>query len=369
MHISLVEPFFSGSHQQWAEAYQQHSRHQITLYTLPGRHWKWRMHGGAVSLAQQFLAADETTDMVLATDMLDLTTFLALIKSKIASTPTVLYFHENQLTYPWSPTDTDVALQRDNHYAFINYTSALAADQIYFNSQWHLDSFMKQLPTFLAQFPDFQNTDSIESIRAKAQVLYLGMDLHDSQIQPAPHSHNIPIILWNHRWEYDKNPKVFFECMLRLDAEGIDFKLIVLGKSYQKVPSVFAKAKHALASRIIHWGYTDTKDTYTQLLSMADILPVTSLQDFFGGSVVEAIYQGCYPLLPARLAYPEHLPIELHIEHLYHSDEELYQKLRSFVVNFKKPMRSKRLQNFVARYDWSNLAPHYDTLLEKLTML
>mgnify|MGYP000456988033 CR=1 FL=1 len=37
---------------------------------------------------------------------------------------------ENQITYPWSPQDEDVKYQRNNQYGFINYTSALAADQV-----------------------------------------------------------------------------------------------------------------------------------------------------------------------------------------------------------------------------------------------
>ena len=65
-----------------------------------------------------------------------------------------IYFHENQFTYPWSPNDPDVELQRDKHYGFINYSSTLCADHIYFNSKFHLDSFFIGLEKFLKQLPD-----------------------------------------------------------------------------------------------------------------------------------------------------------------------------------------------------------------------
>ena len=38
---------------------------------------------------------------------------------------------------------------------------------------------------------------------------------------------------------------------------------------------------------------------------MSDILPITSNQDFFGGSIIEAMYCETTPLLPKRLTYPE----------------------------------------------------------------
>jgi hypothetical protein len=125
MKICLIEPFHTGSHAAWAEEYARHSRHRVQLLTLAGRHWKWRMHGGAVTLARQFMEGGCAPDLLLASDMLDLTTFLALTRQKTSSLPVALYFHENQLTYPWSPADADPTLQRDAHYAFINYASAL----------------------------------------------------------------------------------------------------------------------------------------------------------------------------------------------------------------------------------------------------
>ena len=126
MKVLLVEPFFSGSHRQWAEGLAKHSRHEIEILSLPGRHWKWRMYGGAVSLAEK-VKGMEKPDLVLCTDMLDVATFQGLTRDVLRGVPVVVYFHENQLTYPWSPDDRDVDLSRDRHYAFTNYTTALVS--------------------------------------------------------------------------------------------------------------------------------------------------------------------------------------------------------------------------------------------------
>ncbi|MFH0916725.1 MAG: DUF3524 domain-containing protein, partial [bacterium] len=50
--VWALEPYFGGSHKYFLEGLERHSRHDLTLFTLPGRHWKWRMHGGALSLAR-----------------------------------------------------------------------------------------------------------------------------------------------------------------------------------------------------------------------------------------------------------------------------------------------------------------------------
>ena len=364
MNILLLEPFFTGSHQRWAEGYQQYSQHEITIFSLKGRHWKWRMYGGAVSLAKQCNDSSLQPDLILATDMLDLTTFVALTKKQFRDIPIVLYFHENQITYPWSPDDQDTKLNRNNQYGFINYTSALAADMVFFNSAYHLESFIDGLSPFLKQFPDERNLGNTSVIRKKSMVLPLGIDLKKYLDFQHSSPNESPIILWNHRWEYDKNPEVFFNILFKLSLEKIDFNLVVLGTSYKNIPPIFNDAKSKLAQHLLHWGFADSLSEYTYWMWKADILPVTSNQDFFGVSVVEAMYCNCYPLLPFRLAYPEHIPRRLHQDYFYHSEEELYTKLKYLLNNTTELKQPNTYKNFVARYDWSNLAPHYDEVLK-----
>lgn len=368
--LAIVEPFFTGSHQHWAEGYARFSSHRVQLLTLPGRHWKWRMHGGAVTLAQEWLTQRQAPDLLLATDMLDLTTFLALIRGAGSPPPSALYFHENQLTYPWSPEDADPELQRDRHYAFINITSALAADAVFFNSQYHRRVFLEALPAFLSRFPDYPLQGTQEAIAKKATVLPLGMDLkaldgggkHGAFPEPGP-----PIVLWNHRWEYDKDPATFFELLRQLQQEGIAFRLVVLGEGYRRQPAIFDKAKEWFSAELLHWGFAASREEYSRWLWQSDVLPVTSRQDFFGGSVVEAMYCGCLPLLPDRLAFPEHLPQGKSCQKLlYASKRELLDKLRACLKG-DWPLRIPELAHFVSRYDWRNLGADYDRMLWKLT--
>lgn len=370
MKIVLLEPFFTGSHAAWANDYARCSRHQVTILSLPGRHWKWRMHGGAVVLARQYLDQQLCPDLLLATDMLDLTTFLALTRTQTAQCRTAVYFHENQLTYPWSPDDADTSKGRDIHYAFINYSSALAADAVFFNSCYHFDSFFEGLSPFLRSMPDKREWGTIEAIRSKSRVLSLGMDLErldPFRTQKSRRRGGPPLVLWNHRWEYDKNPDQFFNTLERIAARGIDFRLAILGQNFAGRPAVFDTVRERFGDRLVHLGFAASLAEYAHWLWQADILPVTSFHDFFGASVVEAIYCGCYPLLPKRLAYPEHLPDLYHGSCFYQDDEELDARLETLLKD-PLPHLPEALQHAVHHYDWKTMVSIYDELLENVVI-
>jgi glycosyltransferase involved in cell wall biosynthesis len=192
------------------------------------------------------------------------------------------------------------------------------------------------------------------------------MDLRSLDVLPFALDSEAPVILWNHRWEYDKDPELFFHTLFELSQAGQDFKLVVLGEAFRNSPPVFGEAREQLADHMLHFGYARDRHTYARWLQTADLLPVTSKQDFFGGSVVEAIYAGCYPLLPDRLAFPEHIPADRRPAHLYQKDEELLPSLLAVVPQIKKQKHNRSYRNFVAHYDWCILAGDYDQRLEQL---
>ena len=233
MNILIIEPYFTGSHKSWALGLQKHSTHQINILSLPGQFWKWRMHGGAVTLARQFMDSDYTPDLILTTDMLDLTTFLSLTRKRTSDVATAVYFHENQLSYPWSKTDRDVQNKRNIHYGFINFTTALTANHVLFNSQYHMDSFLFETRNMLKHFPDNNELTTIDTITSKSSILHLGLDLLLFDQYRIDQLNHAPLLLWNHRWEYDKNPEAFFEVLLKLAERGLTFEVAILGENFK----------------------------------------------------------------------------------------------------------------------------------------
>lgn len=319
------------------------------------------MHGAAVTFANQVVDSGNSYDLVLANDMMDVAVFKSLINSAGLDFPIACYFHENQLSYPVSPRDTDISASRDLHYGFINYTSALAADKIFFNSQYHLDNFIHSLPKFLASFPDFQNRESIGNILKKAEVLALGMNLRelDEFACEETTSGERPLLLWNHRWEYDKGPEAFLSIVLELSRQGLDFEIALLGERGSEQPAGLDAVRRQLGDRVLQDGPVDCSADYAGWLWRADILPVTSIQDFFGGSVVEAIYCGCHPVLPNRLSYPEHVSDDWYF---YETEEEAVGKIAELIRTgiWRDPFKASQK---MLRYDWSQLAASYDMAL------
>ena len=359
--IWLLSPYHTGSHKAWAEGYKGHSRHDVQLFTLAGRFWKWRMQGAAVELAAQTEKLCEThpPDLILATDMTNLPAWLALMRRILPTqTRTVLYMHENQLTYPWRPGE-----KPDLTYAMVNWLSQLCADKVVFNTEFHQRSWFDELPNLLKHFPDYNHLEKIEEVEARSHVLPVGIDLQaerQRQVSTRP-----PLILWNQRWEYDKRPDRFFQLLYRLEETGHNFRLALAGENFRNVPGEFEEAKTRLAHRIEHWGFLPSRSDYLALLREADLVVSTADHEFFGISILEAVQAGVFPLLPNRLSYPELIPPDLHAACLYENEDDLYVKAvaRLAMPRQAPPSLRRAVQE---RYSWPVVAESYDCQFSKL---
>ena len=380
VNICLLSPYHGGSHKAWAQGYREHSRHRIRLLTLPPRFWKWRMHGGAITLARTFLESAESPDLILSTDMLDLSLFLGSTRRQVGRSRVALYMHENQLTYPL-PSDPQTGPmrrqkgERDLHYAFINLASMLVADRVFFNSRYHLESWFDALPSFLRGLPELKELETIPELRQKSRVLPVGIDLKRLDSDPAPSPSDksalrstslAPLILWNHRWEFDKDPEAFFTALLHLEKESLPFRLAVCGQSFSHQSTVFDEAQTRFSSHLIHFGFAP-EQRYRELLLEADITVSTARHEFFGIGILEAVYSGAFPILPARLSYPELLGDQTGGLCFYEDPSELVSRLR-WAVSWpaERARATAGLRKLAARFDWTELAPRYDAEMLKL---
>ena len=74
-----------------------------------------------------------------------------------------------------------------------------------------------------------------------------------------------------------------------LHPKNIDFKLVVIGEHFNEFPKIFNEAKVKLKNNLLQFGFCKSFNEYQNWLNKSDILPVTSIQDFFGVSIAEAI--------------------------------------------------------------------------------
>lgn len=362
--ILIIEPYLGGSHKQWVMQLQQYSKHDIEIIGLPARHWKWRMEGAVLGLMDQVQSLSYKPDLFITTSMLDVPFFKSTLPDAFCNVPIIHYMHENQFAYPKSEMDNDKEMQRDFHYGFIQYKSCIVADSVCFNSRYHLDTFFKEVGKLLQKLPDYTNDKLLQDTISKSTVLPIGIDILESNLTRA--KNNNPTFLWNHRWEYDKNPELFFNTLIQLKSNNIDFDVIVLGEGGKNYPKIFDSAKSELADHILHWGHVESNADYLNWVQKADFILMTSIQEYFGISLMEAVANGVIPILPNRLVYPEHFdPIEFDVL-FYNNAQELFDKILFLIRNTLEQNLKSRIKSIAETYLWSNQIKTYEQLFKSL---
>jgi glycosyltransferase involved in cell wall biosynthesis len=330
--------------------------------TMPGENWRWRMLGAALHIADN-IPPLEKYDGIIVTDLFNLADFKALVGTRCP--PVLAYFHENQMTYPQPPGDKG-AFQL----GIINITTALVADRVVFNSKMHKDAFLNAIPDFLKRGRDCGPKGIEDKIREKADVLYPGITLQIDRNIDAEKQTDPPLIIWNHRWGFDKNHEMFFSVLEELNGMELDFHLAIMGENFGKIPQEFKKAEKEFGDRILQFGYVPSREEYEKWLKRGAVVISTAMKENFGMSVIEAMIMGCVPLLPDRLSYPEILPEEFHEHFLYKSRHDLIEKLFIIISDYK---RYEEIQDRLARkmrsFLWENGADRYDRVLQRLATL
>jgi glycosyltransferase involved in cell wall biosynthesis len=357
--VLVVEPFLGGSHRAFLEGLARHSAHRILRVTLPAELWRWRLRASALALAGPVAEKARRADVILASSMLDAAHLTAILGP--GAPPLAVYFHESQLGYPRPP-----GAGADLQLGLANVASALAAQAVVFNSRFHRDDFLRRLPGFLRAVPGPQPRGLAARIRRRSRVIHPGVELPPAP-QPRP-TGNPPALLWNHRWEFDKNPGHFFRVCYQLAERGVDFRLILLGECSQVVPKPFLNARERLGDRILRYGRAPTRREYLKWVGRGDIVVSTAAQENFGMAVVEAVAAGCYPLLPRALSYPEVLPARMHPDHLYGDLPDLLTRLEALLraperIALGRADRRRAME----RYGWDRLAPRFDRLLDRVS--
>ncbi len=376
MRVLALEGYYGASHRSFLDGLAAHSLHQWDLLTLPNKAWKRRMRNGVEELlAANSLSTFAQADLLLVTDMLDGSCLRRVLSSEISLLPVIVYFHENQLTYPVRRSSGDYW-----QYGLINIKSALAADRVLFNSRFHRDDFLGALPDFFSVLPQ-EARDSLAGllkggapaeiigarIAAASDILYPGIDIAEIEREKSgpPRARDPLVILWNHRWEHDKRPEAFFAALRALLDSEVDFQVIICGESFNRKPEDFLQAEKLLGQHLLHFGYAHERQEYIRLLQRADLVVSTAAHEFFGIAVMEACAAGCRPLLPRRLSYPELVPEDLHAECLYDNDADFTARLLSFARNPQSARQGTWLP-IARQFNWPEQAAIFDRIVEDL---
>nr|CDS20648.1 glycosyltransferase domain containing protein [Echinococcus granulosus] len=420
--ILLVEGFNGGSHKQLIstlEGLLTEKGETVCVVSLPANKWHWRARTGALALAALIPKSSRANGgfRVLFTSAVFSLPELLALRPDLASIPhKYLYFHENQLTYPLREGDKNAA-KPDYQFGYVQVLSALAADLVLFNSSFNMHSFYERLPAFLAAVLPTPPSPRVPEprelveklLKPKSRVLHFLVeppplpvlfhgDVEDFEAAIRFQAERIrargraPLrILWNHRWDYDKNPVDFFKVIFDLANISVDeeffnlggstlrpsigdvmtpseitpppppskqaqtnFQISVIGGASQDVPRIFPIAESYLRStgHIAVWGFVDSRETYWRTLTDCDVVVSTAKHEFFGVAVVEAVAVGCVPLLPHRLAYPELLAHEpTPSKCLYRTLPQMRKQLKCW-IGAPDRLRERATKALLAAYGW-----------------
>ncbi len=333
------------------------------------------MRGSSAVFADQLNSqAAAPTDLIFATGFLNVADLRGLLRPPLDRVPIVLYMHENQLTYPLSPDE-----EFDFHFGFTNIISGLAAERIVFNSEYHRRLFLDSIPTYLGKMPEGVPRNVPARLEEKSEVLGVGLERSplpaehfpryrggpcDPDIGPAWPRGTRPLIVWNHRWEFDKRPQWFIAAVERLLVEGLDFEVALLGESRNQ-DGLFAALAERLGERCVAYGFLPTRADYDALLERADIVVSCAAQEYFGISVAEAVHAGCYAVLPRDQVYPSMYGTRCKGRHLYDTPEQLVDLLRDLITGGSCGHVCS-LDRDVDEFCWERLAPRFDALVDRI---
>lgn len=370
LHVVAINAFHGGSHRQFLASVSRSSRHRWTIVEGKPVHWKWRMRSAPLEMSHAVsncVARAGDPDVLFCTDMLDLPTWRGLMRSEIQRTPTAIYFHENQWTYPIA-----VQARPDAHFGYTNLLSAIASDTCWFNSQFHLRDFLQASESFIRRMPDSRASHDLQALRSKCKVIYPGFDpmpigdrglanRHPIADDPIGDSDSVLRIGWVSRWEQDKRPDRFADLLDLLSANDIRFTLLLLGPRPKAGSADHAKIMARYADRVEYDGFA-AREEYEQQLQKMDLVVSTADHEFFGIAICEAIWAGAIPILPNRLSYPELAPTEC----LYDELVDAVPMIQRCLSPSRRRTLSSQCREFIAPMRTSEVVQELDDAMDDL---
>ena len=276
------------------------SRHRWRIFKLPPRRMERRLLVSATWFAELLARRNVGhVDLIFASEALNLAEFLRL-RPELAGRPSVVYFHDNQL-----PDAAHRQPQNEEPTDLVNLNSAMAANEIWFNSLYNLRTFLSRASALVARHEELQIRNPMQSLTGKAHLVPPPIDLSAMQTMAFDVALEAPAGQFNSR-------------SLLVDGRGADH----------------ATLEQALASLNQHERNLDvqiiarSRDLPESLRPMAldERDDASHLRALLGASIflairpdatsddlaVRALSCGCQPIVPNTGVYPEIVPQPLH---------------------------------------------------------
>lgn len=310
LDILALEPFYGGVRRAMLSAVMRCSRHRWTLLKLPPRRMERRLAASANWFAEHLgRHLSGHADVLFTSEALNLADLYRLVP-ELASRPSVVYFHENNLP----ATDA----RESGPLELVNLNTATAASEVWFNSNYHLKTFLERGSALVRRHPELMSHNPMGPITAKARLVTPPLDLgYVAEVRAAfraPQRQPDTIFVETR----DADVQLLNRALELLVTAGQEFRLITVGPVKELANDWERKTIREI-------------DESAQVLGMMESHVLLSVKPKATSDYlcIRGMLAGCRPIAPAEGVYPELFPDSLHASSLYQSADpaDLARKL------------------------------------------
>ena len=308
LDILALEPFYGGVRRAMLDSLIHSSRHRWTLLKLPPRRLERRLTAAAHWFAEQLSRHwVGHVDVLFTSEAMNLSDLRRLVP-QLMHVPSVVYFHNNQLPAfdATGQTPTDL----------INLNSAAAANEIWFNSDFHLSQFLSRAGSLVRRHAELISRSPMSDLRAKAKVFPPPIDM------TAVNALGVDVRTRNERTILidlcSADLQLLNDMFAILEQRGETFDVIAVGKAGDLLPD----------HPVVLIDELDEVQT-ASAMKTSTVFLATCPSEFCNHHAIRALSAGCAPLLPRGSGYEELLPPSIHHAALYdHDSEALAERLQ-----------------------------------------
>ncbi len=177
LDILAIEPFFGGHRRSMLETLAHCSAHRWTIHRLPARRMERRLLVAANWFAEALkVNPPGRVDVLFTSEAINLAELRRLVPA-VSACPSVAYFHDNQL-----PSDES---RRPAPSDAVNLTTAAAASEVWFNTPFHLQCFLRRASALVSRHPELAPSNPLAQIIRRCHVVPPPMPVI-SQPDPPP---------------------------------------------------------------------------------------------------------------------------------------------------------------------------------------
>jgi hypothetical protein len=359
LDILALEPFYGGVRRTMLETIIRCSRHRWTLLKLPPRRIERRLTTAAIWFAEQLTRHwVGRVDLVFTSEALNLADLYRLMPA-LGRKPSVVYFHSNQLP--------DTYAARTSPLDMVNLNTATAANEIWFNSLFHLRTFLAKATALVKRHPELSFHNPMPQLTGKAQLMLPPVDLSAAAASPGAAAAGNGA---NGAAGNQSKRRIFVETR-DADVTRLNLALQNVGRWGEKFELVTVGPVEDLSPEFPRTTIPESDDAaHAAAMRSCGVFISTKHDTPADAHAVRALASGCWPLLPASGVYPELLPEILTTACLYDGSADGLASRLQDVWHLARPQGYEQdLAPILQKYEPSAACRAIDDRLEELAIV